>query len=225
MDGSSPNWSRQRRVVNDAGIGGTNYWRQGLCARPWRRAIPLRIGRISDCRAVRPPNSSTRIVANVKPAADRSRSAAARGSRTGGAATTQVKYVESSALVAALLEHDTDVTKRLPAGARRVTSALTLSEVGRAIIRARTTGRLTADDEKAAVRALRTVERRCFVLDVNQAVLDRVRRPFPVEPIRTLDAIHLATAELLGEPPQLVTIVTRDERVRSNARALGYAVE
>ena len=150
---------------------------------------------------------------------------AATRSRAGSVAATQVQYVESSALVAALLEHDTDVIKRLPAGTRRVTSALTLAEAGRAIIRARTTGRLTAGDEKSAVRALRTFERRCFVLEVNQAVLDRVRRAFPVEPIRTLDAIHLATAELLGEPPQLVTIVTRDERVRANARALGYGIE
>jgi predicted nucleic acid-binding protein len=147
-------------------------------------------------------------------------------SRAGTAATaTHVNYVEFNALVAALLEHDTDVTKRLPAGTRHVTSALTFSEAGRAIIRARTTGQLTSEDEKAAVRALRTFERRCFVLDVNQAVLDRVRRPFPVEPIRTVDAIHLATAELLGEPPQLVTIVTRDERVRANARALGFGIE
>jgi hypothetical protein len=57
------------------------------------------------------------------------------------------------------------------------------------------------------------------------AVLNRVRRRFPIEPIRTLDAVHLATTELLGEAPQLVTIVTRDVRVRDNARALGYIVE
>jgi predicted nucleic acid-binding protein len=106
-----------------------------------------------------------------------------------------------------------------------VTSALTLAEAGRAIIRARATGRLTAEEEQAAVCALRTFERRCFVLDVDRAVLDRVRRPFPVEPIRTLDAVHLATAELLGEAPPLVTIVTRDGRLRENAEALGYTVE
>ena len=146
-------------------------------------------------------------------------------SRRRATATTQVRYVESSALVAALLERDTAVTRRLPAGTRQVTSVLTLSEAGRAIIRARTTGRLTAEDEKAAVRALRTFERRCFLLDLDRTVLDRVRRPFPVEPIRTLDAIHLATAELLDEPPERVTIVTRDERVRTNARALGYGIE
>jgi predicted nucleic acid-binding protein len=55
--------------------------------------------------------------------------------------------------------------------------------------------------------------------------IDRVRRPFPLEPIRTLDAVHLATAELLGEAPALVTIVTRDDRVRKNAEALGYTGE
>jgi len=133
--------------------------------------------------------------------------------------------MESSALVAALLERDTGIIKRLPPGTRQVTSALTLAEAGRAIIRARTSGRLTAEEEQAAVRALRTFERRSFILDVDRAVLDRARRPFPVEPIRTLDAVHLATAELLGEPPPLVTIVTRDGRVRENAEALGYTVE
>jgi hypothetical protein len=84
---------------------------------------------------------------------------------------------------------------------------------------------LTAEQERAVVRALRRFERRSFVVAVTDGVLARVRRPFPVEPIRPLDAVHLATVELLGEPPQLVTIVTRDARVRDNARALGYAVE
>jgi hypothetical protein len=84
---------------------------------------------------------------------------------------------------------------------------------------------LTADQEGASVRALRRFERRCYVVAVTDAVLARVRRPFPVEPIRTLHAVHLATAELLGEPPPLMTIVTRDDRVRRNADALGYVVE
>ena len=75
------------------------------------------------------------------------------------------------------------------------------------------------------MRGLRVFARRCFLVTVTDTVLARVGRPFPVEPIRTVDAVHLATAELLGEPPQLVTIVTQDTRVRDNARALGYAVE
>lgn len=133
--------------------------------------------------------------------------------------------MESSALVAALLERDTAVIRKMPPGTQQMTSALTMAEAARALIRARATGRLTAGEERAAARALQTFERRCFILDVDRAVLDRVRRPFPVEPIRTLDAVHLATAELIGEPPPLVTIVTRDDRVRQNARALGYTVE
>jgi predicted nucleic acid-binding protein len=139
-------------------------------------------------------------------------------------AAANVRYIESSALVAALLEHDAAVMRPLPVGTQLVTSAMTLAEAGRAVVRARATARLTAEEERAAVRALRTFERRCFILDVDRTVLARVRRPLPVEPIRTLDAVHLATAELLGEAPQLITIVTRDARVRENAQALGYVV-
>jgi predicted nucleic acid-binding protein len=140
-------------------------------------------------------------------------------------AATGIRYIESSALLAALLESDAAALKTLRAEGWQVTSALTFAEAGRAIVRARTSGRLAPLQERAAVRGLRVFARRCFVVAVTDTVLARVGRPFPVEPIRTLDAVHLASAELLGEPPQLVTIVTRDTRVRENARALGYAVD
>ena len=136
-----------------------------------------------------------------------------------------VRYIESSALVAALLEHDAGALRSLRARVRQVTSALTLAEAARAIVRARVGERLTPDAERAAVRALRRFEHRCYIVAITDDVLARVRRPFPVEPVRTLDAVHIATAESLGEPPALMTIVTRDDRVRENARALGYAVE
>lgn len=106
----------------------------------------------------------------------------------------------------------------------RVTSALTFAEAYRAVVRARVGGRLTPSEERAAVVALQTFERRCSVVAIGNAVLMRAGRPFPHEPIRTLDAIHLATAELLGEAPQLTTILTRDDRIRENAKALGYSV-
>lgn len=136
-----------------------------------------------------------------------------------------LRYIESSALLAALLEQDTTARKALQAPGRRVTSALTFAEASRAVVRARVAARLSAAEERAALRWLQTFRRRCDVFSVTEAVLARVGRPFPAEPIRTLDALHLATAELLGEPPQLVSIVTRDTRVSENARALGYAVE
>jgi len=126
--------------------------------------------------------------------------------------------------LAALLERDATALAELRIAGRRATSALTFAEASRALIRARVAGRITAADERSALRALHTFERRCAIVAVTDDVLTRAGRPFPVEPIRTLDAIHLATAELLGEAPQLVTFVTRDDRVRENARALGYLV-
>jgi predicted nucleic acid-binding protein len=136
-----------------------------------------------------------------------------------------LRYIESSALLAALLERDTAARNALQAPGRRVTSALTFAEASRALVRARVAGRLSTAEERAALRWLQTFHRRCDVFSVTEAVLARAGRPFPIEPIRTLDAVHLATAEALGEPPQLVSVVTRDVRVSENARALGYAIE
>ncbi|MBI2614908.1 MAG: type II toxin-antitoxin system VapC family toxin [Gemmatimonadetes bacterium] len=152
---------------------------------------------------------------------------ASRKRRRGAAAPVAAPatwYIESSALLAAFLEADADAQQAIRARGRRMTSGLTLAEAHRAVLRARLTGRLTADQERSAVRGLRTFARRCELVAVSDDVLARAGRPFPVEPIRTLDAIHLASVELLGEPPQLVTVVTRDDRVADNARALGHAV-
>ncbi|HEX5110120.1 MAG TPA: type II toxin-antitoxin system VapC family toxin [Vicinamibacterales bacterium] len=140
------------------------------------------------------------------------------------AATASIRYIESSALLAALLEQDAGALSDLRELGIRVTSALTFAEASRALIRARAAGRITPNEERQALRALRTFERRCSVVAVTSEVLSRCMRPFPVEPIRTLDAVHLATVEMLGELPPLVTLVTRDERVRANGRALGYEV-
>jgi predicted nucleic acid-binding protein len=136
-----------------------------------------------------------------------------------------VSLATMSALVAALLERDAGALKSLRAKTPQITCALTLAEAARAIVRARVGERLTVAEERAAVRALRRFARRCYVVAVTDEVLARVGRPFPMEPVRTLDAVHIATAESLGEPPQLMAIVTRDIRVRENAAALGYAVE
>lgn len=151
----------------------------------------------------------------------------ARRRRSGaeaGAAAAHTRYIESSALLAAFLEGDVAARQAIRAGGRRVTSALTLAEAHRAVLRARVAGRLTAEEERAVVGGLITFARRCELIAISPQVLVRAGRPFPAEPVRTLDAIHLASVELLGEPPQLVTVVTRDARVSSNARAFGYSI-
>ena len=135
------------------------------------------------------------------------------------------RYIETSALVAAVLEGDTAAKSSIRAQGQRFTSALTGAEASRAILRARLLGRITVQQQRAALLTLQRFARRCHIVSVTQTILSHVGRPFPVEPIRTLDAIHLATAEALGDPPALVTIITRDVRVRANATALGHPVE
>lgn len=124
-----------------------------------------------------------------------------------------IRYMETSALLTALLEHDSDARRKLRAAGRQVTSALTVAESYRATSYARAAGRLDATQEQVVVRALSTFFARCDLIAVTDEVLTRTSHPFPAEPIRTLDAIHLATADFLGDSPPLVTIVTRDARV------------
>ncbi|MBK7927109.1 MAG: type II toxin-antitoxin system VapC family toxin [Bryobacterales bacterium] len=135
------------------------------------------------------------------------------------------RYIESSALVAAILEGDAAAKSSIRARGQRVTSALTEAETSRAVLRARLSGRITAQQERAALLTLRRFTRRCYIVSVTEEILARAARRFPVEPVRTLDALHLATAEALGDPPALLTIVTRNLRVRDNAMALGHPVE
>ncbi len=52
----------------------------------------------------------------------------------------------------------------------------------------------------------------------------RAGRPFLVEPVRTSDAIHLATIAVLGVPPAMITVLSRDQRVRENVIASGSVV-
>ena len=60
-------------------------------------------------------------------------------------------------------------------------------------------------------------------MSLTTGVLARAGRAFPVEPVRTLDAIHLATAlEFLAAFPDLA-ILALDRRVLANAIALGLA--
>jgi predicted nucleic acid-binding protein len=135
------------------------------------------------------------------------------------------RYIESSALVAAVLESDEPAMASIRAGEQRVTSALTIAEASRAVLRARLAGRITAQQQRDVLVTLQRFARRCHIVSVTDTILAHAGRPFPVEPIRTLDAIHLATAEALGDPAALLIIVTRDLRIRDNATALGHPVE
>ena len=137
-----------------------------------------------------------------------------------------IVYAESSAVLAWLLgEPSQSIALRELEGADSVvTSSLTAVECGRGLARARALGRVSIADELAALHLLDVAESSWDVHDLSDRVLSRARSSFPSEPIRMLDALHLATALIFREALGDVCVLSFDERIRGNARALGLPV-
>lgn len=138
---------------------------------------------------------------------------------------TSYFYLESSALLRGLLEGDATFLGALGRGAKLVTSALTAVEVERALLRASADKRLTAEERRVKRQAFRELAQTCEVIALGTPVLERAGLAFPVEPVRSLDALHLASAVLFEQAMGVaLTLITVDERVRRNAVELGFAV-
>lgn len=137
-----------------------------------------------------------------------------------------IVYVESSAVLAWVLGESTgEEMRRLLAGSERVVSStLTPLESARALARDASSGRVDRKQELAARQLLDTAAASWVLMEMSGPVLRRARAAFPVEPVRTLDAIHLATAAAFHEAHAALTVLTLDHRVRDNAVALGIDV-
>jgi predicted nucleic acid-binding protein len=132
-------------------------------------------------------------------------------------------FAESSALVAWLVweEGGAGVLAWLRRARACWISALAPAECGRALERALAGRRIDAAYARAARRRLVRFAAGCRVIPVDEEILTRAGHAFPVEPIRTLDAVHLASWERAhGASPRLV-MLSLDARVRENARLLG----
>ena len=70
--------------------------------------------------------------------------------------------------------------------------------------------------------AARDLTARLAFLELAAPVLARALEPFPV-PVRTLDALHLASASFLRDQGQEVELATYDERQRRAAASLGIS--
>lgn len=122
-------------------------------------------------------------------------------------------YLDSSAIVKlAVREPESAALLRYVRGRRTlVSSALARTEVARAL--------LPLGPE--AVSRGYDVLARLELARVNDRILDAAGRLTPAD-LRSLDAIHLATAAQLGG--DLARVVTYDERMALAARTLGFAV-
>ena len=135
-------------------------------------------------------------------------------------------YAETSAILAWLLDEDRADRARsqLVAADSVHTSDLTLIECDRTIRRAAVTGRMAAGE---SLRLLAIIDRACahWTLHAMDAeIVHRSRRSLPREPVRSLDAIHLATALRVRNLAPSVRVLSYDHRVRDNANALGFEV-
>ena len=107
---------------------------------------------------------------------------------------------ESQALRRYLRRHSTD---------QRVSSELVRVEVVRAVL---------AGGPAAIVQSRRWFAR-LYLIAIDRALLDRAATLAPGSLIRSLDAVHLATAQLMGA--DLRAVVTYDRRMLAIAGTLG----
>lgn len=137
---------------------------------------------------------------------------------------TAILYVESSALLRILLEKDQELADDMATFDEFLTSALTLVEVPRALNRAVREGRLDAVGMEQAHSSYVAFTSACAVAEITRQIRERAAREFPLEPVRSLDAIHLATISTWTELIGTMAVASCDDRVARNARALGCSV-
>jgi predicted nucleic acid-binding protein len=125
----------------------------------------------------------------------------------------RITYVDASAIVKLVVrERESAALRRyLRRHGAPVSSALARTEVMRAVL----------PFGAAALRRAREVLGRFELVRVNDRVLATAGELEPPE-LRSLDAIHLATACMLGA--SLGRVVTYDSRMAAGAKALGLAV-
>jgi predicted nucleic acid-binding protein len=130
---------------------------------------------------------------------------------------------------------DSSVVLRIVLGARGVlpnwetlehlvSSALLEVECLRTLDRLQLVDRIPAEEIAIRRQAIYDLVGRMDIVEITASVLARASQPLPV-PLRTLDAIHLATAMLWREAEQEdVELATHDEALALAARAIGFKV-
>ncbi len=100
-------------------------------------------------------------------------------------------------------------------------SDLTVLECARNLVRA---AALSVIPERRATRLRVTLARSVAhwrLMPISTEILERARQPFPSEPVRSLDAIHLASALTVAGALRDVGLLSLDHRVRAAGIGLG----
>lgn len=131
------------------------------------------------------------------------------------------RYVDSSVVLRILF----DEPERLSVWAddQPVSSELLRVECLRVVDRARMSQGL--DDETASRLRADAIDlvARIALVPLSSRLLERAAEPFPTQ-LRTLDAIHLATALVLRDDEPDLSFATHDRELGAAARAVGFEV-
>lgn len=135
-------------------------------------------------------------------------------------------YVESSAVVAWLFgEPSAAAVEPVLAKAEMVlTSDLTLVECDRALVRAEVAGSFSRSEADRRRAVLEEAASQWTFLRLDEDIVERARRRFPGEPIRSLDALHLASVLTARFAVPGLALLSLDGRVRESAQELGLRV-
>lgn len=135
-----------------------------------------------------------------------------------------MKYVDASAVLRVLFS-EAGLAVPLIAGNRVVSSQLIEVETYRVVDRERLLGGL--DDTRTAIKRkeLGDLLARLDVASIDSVVIDRAKSSFAVN-VRALDAIHVATAEILAAEAdgESLEFWTHDERQATAAISRGLTV-
>ena len=136
-------------------------------------------------------------------------------------------YAETSAVLRWLFAEEGGETIRSAlATAEKVTSSrLALIETRRVVRRAEREERITEAQAADLLAVFAQATSTWAVLEISEEVARRAEDGFPSEPVRTLDAIHLASALFLRQAFPDLVILTADDRVRANAALLGFPAQ
>ena len=131
-------------------------------------------------------------------------------------------YVDSSVLLRIVLG-EAGRLAQWPRIAHAATSEIARVECLRTLDRLRLASRIP-DRELARRRStLLTILQGIETVRLNRAVLDRAAEPFPTE-LRTLDAVHVASALLVRARFPALRFATHDADLGAGAQALGFSV-
>lgn len=133
-----------------------------------------------------------------------------------------VAYLDSSVLLRYILLGEITL-RHAEEYPRLVSSELLEIECRRVLLRSRMEGKLTDETLVTATERLDSILESVDLLELDRIVKTRAMESFPV-PVKTLDALHLASALQLVPSVSLreITVFSHDRAMNLCARALGF---